>query len=406
MAASWQPSTSRIGHNYLLDLSTLSFVPQTLVEPAKTTPSRSIFIVGETGTGKSSFCLALASTLSKIESERILASQTFVPSDTPTAGSTKTAAQSITTRFGQFRIIDTPGLNDPEHRDKEYLDGIAQHMRTVADCSAIILVLPYRSPRFSASLQDAVNSFKAILGDLLMSVLVVVFTQAEDRLVKKNPIDTSAFVKRLQDFLTASDSRIAAVQGSIPSFLVDCDMMTPDTPFQHAHVLESFLATCFTNKAHNLASVSDAKSKLEQEQAQKAKMEEELQRVKREQEELRRRAQADQERRRQEEALRLLQEQQRRDEEAARLYKQKMALWYLEQEISGLQVSSASSSGYGYGYGGGGGNGGSSKVWICGRGVRYHYSKSCAGSTGGSPECVSVREAKSLGKSACLKCSS
>ena len=363
-------------------------------------------VVGDTGAGKTSLCryLAIANALTAEDKERAL--DLFKPSSSGSVGTTKPSSLSLNTSNGTLRIVDTPGLDDADGRDAEYLAMLTKDMRDIRDCGAIVLVREYQKVRLSDSFQSTIDAFHQIIGDSLLPLLILVFTNADERTVERNPRDTRSYAKHIAKHLSAAGSFNNAgtnskSESSIPTFQIDADEIASDEDLaeEAKRTAKHIVITAFTNHTCDLWSVLEARTREEQLRDSMEQLQQEVEKLRKRQLEAKMRTEQLEAERRLQERDRLRQKQlvEERVQEMVRQQRlQQMA--NLQHDFQSLYVGAND--------GGGRGDrrGREQRVWVAGNGIRYHDSEDCAGGGGSRPKEVTISSAKRSGRTACKKC--
>lgn len=161
-----------------------------LAEPVKK-PTPSILIIGETGSGKSTFVNMLANnfyggTLDNLK----IAIPTSYFKETNIHGIEKHSESNVTDRtqaqtknattykFGDFCVIDTPGINDTNglERDDANMEIILNAAINAESLSCIILVLNGTMARVTSNVKALMTRLKGSLPNSVMDNIVVVCT--------------------------------------------------------------------------------------------------------------------------------------------------------------------------------------------------------------------------------------
>ena len=125
--------------------------------------------IGSTGVGKSSLCNLIIG----------------IPGAFEVCSGLDTCTRQPVTQMHQWlgngppvRIIDTPGLNDPEGRDTQNIAAMAEHLKSTSNVNAFLLVINSQAPH----LDESARANLKILSDIFLdffSHVVLVFTRWE-----------------------------------------------------------------------------------------------------------------------------------------------------------------------------------------------------------------------------------
>jgi GTPase SAR1 family protein len=128
----------------------------------------SIVLIGETGTGKSSF------------GNYLLGRNEFKVSAKENSCTTQTISKT-SSRNNLIEIIDTPGFSDSEGRDKELTQKMIQQLKSLkenkkSDLRLILLILNFRNPRIDAPIQNMIRFYCNVFPKNLAYHFGIVFT--------------------------------------------------------------------------------------------------------------------------------------------------------------------------------------------------------------------------------------
>lgn len=131
-----------------------------------------VFIIGNTGTGKSTIGNAL------------LPDQNPFPISKGVTGTVKVKRADYSEQFGDENqllltsVYDTPGLDDTNGLDTFYISCIKDYIAVEQRVSSFILAMDAEN-RLAASTLNSVNEYKELFGDKIMSMLIIVLTVDE-----------------------------------------------------------------------------------------------------------------------------------------------------------------------------------------------------------------------------------
>jgi ABC-type dipeptide/oligopeptide/nickel transport system ATPase component len=360
--------------------SAMDLIPRTPIYPPKN-DRRSVLVVGESGKGKSSLCRYIAECNADSNADVEIARNLF-KEDAGVRGFTcRTTSSSINTIHGQCRVFDTPGLNDSDNRDDEFIADIVKSLRHVDDCGAVMLVLKSTDTRVNKTIQFILKIFHGILGNALVSMLIIVFTHGSPHVRKEWKKKNPNFTQQYRDMLIEMVFGATNVTNVVPLFVIDTspDAETEGEMEMNANVAKTILTMAFSHAPHNCGSATivrtpdaelkHAKAQLEKAaQEAKAKFETDLKAEK---------EKADKQ---------CLEMEERMAQMRAEMQRQVLVRIQEHQERGGDAFGEVSGV-----------------VWVPPTGKKYHSSNSCAGHNG---DRVTTTEAMRRGYDPCKKCMS
>ena len=155
-------------------------------------------LIGETGSGKSSFGnFALG-----IE-------DAFKVSDDPKSCTTETI-RKISQLDPEISIVDTPGLQDSKGRDKIHYEQMLKIIKQMKDLHFILLVFNYSCPRFTTSIQYMIKFLCNVFPKNFAHHVGIVFTHYDheyqikiNKKRKKDPReDRKEFIKEIMELIS------------------------------------------------------------------------------------------------------------------------------------------------------------------------------------------------------------
>ena len=157
-----------------------------------------IILIGETGSGKSSFGnFALG-----IE-------DAFEVSEDPTSCTTETI-RKISRLDQEIGVVDTPGLQDSQGRDKIHYEQMLKIIKEMKDLHFILLVFNYTSPRFTPSIQYMIKFLCNVFPKNFAHHVGIVFTHYDheyqtriNKKKKKDPReDRKEFIREVMELIS------------------------------------------------------------------------------------------------------------------------------------------------------------------------------------------------------------
>jgi len=241
----------------------------------------SIFVVGETGNGKSQFCQFLTSDES-----------TFQPSQNTDSVTQCVFSKKVKVEGHSITVYDTPGLNDKaKGGDAKHIEEMVRSLRSVQDCKAFLIVLNPHQPRFTASTQQTVEYFRDIFGPDIVSNLALVWTRSSKGLASGwRTIKKDQKISKEKEFTDKVRELFGTVTGGhIPSFYInsspDDDAYVFDQEF-HWGEIKKLLTWGSANKRFDCGSAkvvkTPEKKREEAEEAEKKARKREAEQQKRE----------------------------------------------------------------------------------------------------------------------------
>ena len=157
-----------------------------------------IILIGETGSGKSSFGnFALG------------IQDAFKVSEDPRSCTTETI-RKISLLDKQIGIVDTPGLQDSQGRDKIHYEQMLKIIKEMKDLNFILLVFNYTCPRFTTSIQFMIKFLCNVFPKNFAQHVGIVFTHYDheyqiriNKKKKKDPREErKEFIREIMELIS------------------------------------------------------------------------------------------------------------------------------------------------------------------------------------------------------------
>ncbi|KAN0045553.1 hypothetical protein ACTA71_005931 [Dictyostelium dimigraforme] len=187
-------------------------------------PVKNVFLMGETGSGKSSFINLITNYCRKGELRKLKisiptkfhrATEEFNSSEndiTDSKTSKTTQCMCYTFDMGDFilNIIDSPGLNDTRgpQQDEANIQLILKTIADLGEISAIVIIVNGTTARLTVNLNHVLVRIKGNLPDSVVKSLCFVLTNCWD-------YDSNFDLSSLQEFLKPDNSNVFYVNNSI-----------------------------------------------------------------------------------------------------------------------------------------------------------------------------------------------
>jgi len=176
-------------------------------------------LIGETGNGKSSL------------GNLILRKKVFKVSDKPFSETKITEGKNGDDENRNIVVIDTPGYQDTENKDKENLDEMVHYIKSNPGMQCIVIVINYQQPKLASHIKTMIKILYNIFSfPNFWSHVAIVFTRyyyflspkEKDRKQKVEKEFISEILKLIKE--TCGDHSIT----SLPTFFVDADLNSED----------------------------------------------------------------------------------------------------------------------------------------------------------------------------------